>query len=658
MTDAPNERTIRIVDPETGLRDFARADVVVRKGQLTLLNDTLTPVEASVEDLLAIADALSAAQIEVLLVRGDGTTPILAVDRARQRTVATALAAAFENEPFYSKVGRDPALLIADGKLAGGSKARILRLFRPRVDSAGRLRYGASSGVRLEFWDFGTEDIVAPAPNAIMRQALPRTEAVEATVERFGREWNTLAGMFDPLASDITFDIDIVFSWVDGSSAEFQRMRALRMQSYVVGVGDDSAARYRQLDELRYALRSVHLYAPWIRRIFIVTDSPTPAWLVDHSSVTIVPSSAFFLDQSSLPTHNSHAIESQLHHIEGLSEHFLYSNDDMFFARPVSPDMFFSPGGVTKFIEATTRIGLGENSPERSGFENAARVNRALLRERFGRVTTRHLEHAPTPAWLADHPSVTIVPSSAFFLDQASLPTHNSHAIESQLHHIEGLSEHFLYSNDDMFFARPVGPDMFFSPGGVTKFIEATTRIGLGENSPERSGFENAARVNRALLRERFGRVTTRHLEHAPTPLRRSVLFEMEKEFAADFARTAASPFRSATDISVTNSLYHYYALMIGRAVVQSNARVTYVETTLTSSLRQMKRLLRNRSQDFFCLNDGSAPEISIETRTAAVLDFLNSYFPIPAPWEIPDSVQSTSTAAGAITPGREPASS
>ncbi|MDQ1551676.1 MAG: hypothetical protein QOD50_1098, partial [Actinomycetota bacterium] len=316
MTETPKERTIRIVDPVTGLRDFARTDVVVRKGQLTLLNDSLTPVEASALDLLAIADALVAAQIDVLLVRGDGTTPILAVDRARRRAVTIALASAFENEPFYSKAGRDAAVLIADGKLASNSKARILRLYRPRVDLAGRLRYGAASAVRLEFWDFGADEIVAPAPNAIMRSTLPRAEAVEATVERFGREWNTLAGMFDPLASDITFDIDIVFSWVDGSSAEFQRMRALRMQSYVVGVGDDSAARYRQLDELRYALRSVHLYAPWIRRIFIVTDSPTPTWLANHPSVTIVPSTAFFLDQSSLPTHNSHAIESQLHHIE------------------------------------------------------------------------------------------------------------------------------------------------------------------------------------------------------------------------------------------------------------------------------------------------------------------------------------------------------
>ena len=146
--------------------------------------------------------------------------------------------------------------------------------------------------------------------------------------------------------------------------------------------------------------------------------------------------------------------------------------------------------------------------------------------------------------------------------------------------------------------------------------------------------------------------MTTRHLEHAPTPLRRSVLFEMEREFAADFARTAASPFRASTDISVTNSLYHYYALMTGRSVVQPNARVKYVETTLTSSLKQMKRLLRNRRQDFFCLNDGSEPEISIETRISAVLEFLNSYFPIPAPWEKSDA------ATGEVTPAQEPATS
>jgi Stealth protein CR2, conserved region 2/Stealth protein CR3, conserved region 3/Stealth protein CR4, conserved region 4/Stealth protein CR1, conserved region 1 len=528
------ERGLRIVDPRAGVRTFDRSDVVLRKGQFTLLNQRLTPQQATIEDLLAIADVLDAAGIELLLIRGDRSATTLAVDAKRRSDVARVLAVAFANEPFYSKVSGQAALFIADGRLSSSSTARILTLFRPRIDPSGRLRYGASNGVRLEFWKFGLDEIVAPAPNAVMRPTIPRQEAVEATVELHGREWRTIAGMYSPLVSDVTFDIDIVFSWVDGSSAEFQRARAQRMKTYVVGEGDDSEARYRQLDELKYALRSVYLYAPWVRRIFIVTDSPVPTWLDEH-------------------------------------------------------------------------------------------------------------------------PSVTIVRSEDFFLDHANLPTHNSHAIESQLQHIEGLSEHFLYSNDDMFFARPVSPDTFFSPGGVTRFIEATTRIGLGENNPERSGFENAARVNRDVLKSRFGRVTTRHLEHAPTPLRKSVLLEMEREFPAEFARTAASPFRSSTDISVTNSLYHYYALMTGRAVIQTDARVTYVETTLKSALRQMRTLLRRRDQTFFCLNDGSVPEISIETRTQAVLDFLNRYFPIPAPWEKPEV---DSVAPTVVTPSQGSASS
>ena len=521
----------RVVGLGAHPRLAARPDVTVRKGRFALVNEHLAPRQATIDDLVAIHDALDAASIEHLLVRRDDDRPVIAVDRDRLDDVTAALLAAFAREPFYSRAGSDEAVLIADGQLSRSRHPRVLRLYRPRVSATGRLRYGASTGVRLEFWQFGADEIVAPAENAIMRSNLPRSEAIDATIELHGRTWSTLGGMFDPLASDVTFDIDLVFSWVDGTSSEFQRARALQMETYVVGDGDDSEARFRQIDELKYALRSVRLFAPWVRRIFIVTDSPRPSWL-------------------------------------------------------------------------------------------------------------------------ADHPLVTIVRSEEFFEDPTALPTHNSHAVESQLHHIDGLSEHFIYSNDDMFFGRPVRPSMFFSPGGISKFIEATTRIGLGDPNPTRSGFENAARVNRALLRERFGPLTTRHLEHAATPLRRSVLAELQAEFPADFARTAASAFRSATDISVTNSLYHYYALMTGRAVVQEQATVRYVETTLAKAQGEMERLLRRRDYDFFCLNDGSAPEITVERRTRSVRSFLERYFSIPAPWETPAVLDPV------VTPEAESASS
>jgi hypothetical protein len=332
--------------------------------------------------------------------------------------------------------------------------------------------------------------------------------------------------MFDALASDIGFDIDLVFSWVDGTAIEFQRARAKRMANYVVGEGDDSEARYRQIDELRYALRSVHTYLPWVRNIYIATDSKAPAWL-------------------------------------------------------------------------------------------------------------------------ADHPRVRIVRSEEFFKDVSVLPTHNSQAVEAQLHRIPGLSDHFIYSNDDMFIGRPLRPEVFFSPGGISRFIEADTRIGLGDNDPARSGFENSARVNRALLRERFGRVITRHLEHAATPLTRTVIEEMEQVFDAEFTATAASPFRAKDNISVTNSLYHYYGLLTGRAVQNTGSNVLYVDTTTHKGLALLKRLGRRRDFDFFCLNDGSFPEVPPETRAKKVTAFLEHYFPLPAPWERVEETEAAPAQAG-----------
>ena len=203
--------------------------------------------------------------------------------------MARAFADAFANEPFYAApvapdrgAGSPCRCSLADGRLSAHRKPTVLRLYRPRVEPVGRLRYGRETAVQLEFWRFGDDEIEAPVENALMRRTLPRSEAIDDTVHLHGRDWPTLEHMFAPLASDVDFDIDMVFSWVDGSSDEFVRERAKRMQSYVVGEGDDSEARYRQIDELKYALRCVYMFAPWVRRIFIATDSPAPSWLAEH----------------------------------------------------------------------------------------------------------------------------------------------------------------------------------------------------------------------------------------------------------------------------------------------------------------------------------------------------------------------------------------
>ena len=493
-----------------------RPGVARVKGRLTLMDTGLTPNQAMVEDLLFVRRVLDEAGIGYLLVRGNDQRPVIAVDLIHREDLRRAMVAACLEEPFYARsvdTKKSRTLLIADGELSPSHKTRIIRVYRPRAVSGTNFAFGPAAGVQLELWDLAGEEITLPVENSLTRRTLPASEVVRGTVERHGLTWPTIENMFADHATDIAFDVDLVFSWVDGSSAEYQAARAARMQGAVVGEGDDHEARFRQINELKYALRSVYMFAPWIRRIFIATDSDRPAWL-------------------------------------------------------------------------------------------------------------------------ADHPSVTFVRAEEHFKDPSVLPTHNSQAVESQLQHIPGLAEHFLYSNDDMFFGRPVGPDLFFSPGGITKFIEASTRIGLGANDAERSGFENAARVNRRLLWERFGRVTTRHLEHAAAPLRKSVLLEMENEFPHEFAATAASTFRAKDNISVTNSLYHYYALLTGRAVTRETAKVRYVDTTSYAGLEMMDKLLAKRNMDLFCLNDGSFPEVPASERTERVTDFLEKFFPIKAPWE------------------------
>jgi Stealth protein CR4, conserved region 4 len=85
----------------------------------------------------------------------------------------------------------------------------------------------------------------------------------------------------------------------------------------------------------------------------------------------------------------------------------------------------------------------------------------------------------------------------------------------------------------------------------------------------------------------------------------------------------------------VTNSLYHYYALLTGRAVPHESARACYIDTTSHDGLRLLAGLSIRRDADFFCLNDGSEPEVEETHRATTVSNFLADYFPDPAPWEL-----------------------
>ena len=145
-----------------------------------------------------------------------------------------------------------------------------------------------------------------------------------------------------------SFDIDIIYLWVDGNDPAWQEKR----RRFVGNPEEDrkgdatSAGRYTDNDELKYNLRALEKYAPWIRKIFIVTDGQVPKWLdTGNQKVTIVDQNDI-VPAEGLPCFNSNVIEHNFYKIPGLAEHFLYANDDMFINRTVSPLDFFTKDGL------------------------------------------------------------------------------------------------------------------------------------------------------------------------------------------------------------------------------------------------------------------------------------------------------------------------
>ena len=105
--------------------------------------------------------------------------------------------------------------------------------------------------------------------------------------------------------------IDVVYTWVNGSDPVFLQ----NLEKYVPILDVNTAvSRFNDKDELRYSLRSLEMYAPWVRHVYIVTNGQIPSWLdMDNSRVTLVTHDDIFIDKNDLPTFSSPAIESHIH---------------------------------------------------------------------------------------------------------------------------------------------------------------------------------------------------------------------------------------------------------------------------------------------------------------------------------------------------------
>jgi hypothetical protein len=473
--------------------------------------------EAAEDNLAIVARLLRAANVPFFVRDAQTAGPIvIGVDVAERARLCAALAAVDRETRLYVRAVDGarpvPARRVASRRGAVARAERVL-VYRNHRLGPGYI-VGASHGCLIELWHHAGANLRPPAGARPGRLVPAATGVAQVTVG--GRAYPTLSDFSGHHSlSAATMPVDAVYTWVDDRDPRWRRQleRALAREGRRLHPHAANASRYRDNDELRYSLRSLALFAPFVRRIFVVTAGQIPEWLdTDHPDVHVVDHTEL-LDAAHLPTFNSHAIEARLHHIDGLAEHYIYLNDDFILGREVTAGTFFTPNGLAKLF------------PD---------------------------ELAPIPA---GPPTVDDLP-----VDSASKNVRDLLRVHCDLH------------------------------------------------------------IGRKIL-------------HVPYPQRRSVLAELERRFPDEFERTAASRFRHPTDLNIASCLAPYYAFATGRAV-PADIAAEYINVAFRWAALQMGGLLKRRNVDAFCINETDALPDRVDDIRAAITRFLQSYLPVPGPWE------------------------
>lgn len=505
-----------------------RAVQVQGRAALARVVPTFASTDVARESLDAVREALDEAGARfVVLPRPVDGRSVVAVDGddvARLMSALRALAGRPEWMVAFGSGWRGWQRSLAAWAGQQGEPPRRFVVFRAITGPRGRLLGTEQQGVAVETWETvheapvprvdgglhvpGTR--VAPVPNLSYGYLTP--DAWEAARRGGAEAPGTVPHLFD-----VTEPVDVVYTWVDGTDPAWQaRMREVLREIDPSAINETatSDSRFATRDELRYSLRSLEMYAGWVRRVHLVTDGQVPEWLD------------------------------------------------------------------------------------------------------------------------TDHPRIRVVDHRDIFSDPSVLPVFNSHAIESQLHHVPGLADRYLYLNDDVFFGRPVEPELFFEANGLTKFFLSQMLLDVDPPSARDMPVLSAAKNNRALMEKLFGRTVTTKFKHTPHPQNRQVLEELEERFPELFRQVVTSPFRHPDDVSVTSALHHYYSYATRRAV-RGDIRYTYRDISTLTSSADLADLVEEPRYDVFCLNDTHlVPGPGADRSVRLLREFLAAYFPVPSTFE------------------------
>lgn len=152
--------------------------------------------------------------------------------------------------------------------------------------------------------------------------------------------------------------LDIVIAWVDGDDPKLKQKRAQYQQQVTAASDAISSTRFASNNEIYFNIASILKYVPFCRHIYIVSDEQQPKFIKEFAEqglcsadkIRIVDHKTIFSGyEAALPTFNTRSIETMLWNIPGLSDYFIYLNDDFYFNQTASMTDFFDNGQMVVY---------------------------------------------------------------------------------------------------------------------------------------------------------------------------------------------------------------------------------------------------------------------------------------------------------------------
>jgi len=181
-------------------------------------------------------------------------------------------------------------------------------------------------------------------------------------------------------------DIDFVVTWVDMNDPKWQHDFASYSGKIDNTKNEVTIARFRDHGLLKFWFRGVEKFAPWVRKLHFVTCGQHPEWLnTEHPKLQLVNHTDYIPNQY-LPCFNSNLIEIYMHKIPGLSEHFVYFNDDFFIINHLTQERFFTDGLPNDIAAFRINMGL-------SLWNKCLRNNIRIINRRFDKKEVLEHDH-------------------------------------------------------------------------------------------------------------------------------------------------------------------------------------------------------------------------------------------------------------------------